>query len=374
MNTSISLCMIVRDEEELLGKCLESVKDVVDEIIVVDTGSRDGTVSLARSFGAKILMHEWENNFSVPRNISLENANGDWILVLDADETLETQSKAKMIDTLQQGKAPGYRVLIQLSPEWTEMRSLRLFKNSSRLRYQGIFHERLAIPDQDYSRYVPSDIRIIHKPFCRDDVDRKMSRNINLLKKHVALYRDDIYQILDLIRLYLETDNFSEAEKLLNNVRILLSRTDLNERDYKVYHAHYFFYKFQLYSKKNIELKDMLSLCEDAILIVPRCPWFLYEAAKIYYKLSQYDKAIDYFQQCLALGESQDFNRSMMFPKDIMGVWSLTGLGHCFFNKHDYQESAHYFKESYSHDQNDKVMAMINFSNLLIKKEEEQNQ
>jgi len=120
LNQSISLCMIVRDEEEHLEKCLESVNDAVDEIIVVDTGSRDKTVSIARSFGAGIFFHEWENDFSVPRNISLEHATGDWILILDADEVLEAQSKTKIIEAARKEEILGYQVLIQLSPEWTE--------------------------------------------------------------------------------------------------------------------------------------------------------------------------------------------------------------------------------------------------------------
>jgi len=84
----ISLCLIARNEERLLAGCLESVQGVVDEIVLVDTGSTDRTMEIARSFGAKVFELPWANDFSAPRNLSLQKATGDWVLVLDADERL----------------------------------------------------------------------------------------------------------------------------------------------------------------------------------------------------------------------------------------------------------------------------------------------
>src|SRR5205807_2544463 len=79
---SLTLCMIVRDEESMLPRCLEAVKDAVDEIVVVDTGSTDGTVAIAESFGAKVLHHEWSGDFAAARNVSFDAATSDWIVYL----------------------------------------------------------------------------------------------------------------------------------------------------------------------------------------------------------------------------------------------------------------------------------------------------
>jgi glycosyltransferase involved in cell wall biosynthesis len=84
----ISLCMIVKNEEHCLRRCLDSVRDYVDEMIIVDTGSTDHTVEIAKSYHAQIYHHPWENDFSKHRNQSLSYATGDWILQLDADEEL----------------------------------------------------------------------------------------------------------------------------------------------------------------------------------------------------------------------------------------------------------------------------------------------
>ena len=85
---TLSLCMIVRDEEEMLPRCLAAVAPAVDEIIIVDTGSTDRTIEIAHEFGAKVIEREWTGSFSDARNVSFEAATSDWIIYLDADEVL----------------------------------------------------------------------------------------------------------------------------------------------------------------------------------------------------------------------------------------------------------------------------------------------
>lgn len=89
--STLSLCMIVKNEERHLVKCLKSVRDIVDEMIVVDTGSTDKTIDIARTFGAKVFEFPWTGDFSAARNVSLEKATGDWIFVLDADEVISAR-------------------------------------------------------------------------------------------------------------------------------------------------------------------------------------------------------------------------------------------------------------------------------------------
>ena len=99
--TSISLCMIVRNEERTLGRCLASVRAVVDEIIIVDTGSTDGTVAIAEAFGARVFHATWEDDFSKARNISLQHATKDWVLVLDADEEINSLDHVRLREMIQ---------------------------------------------------------------------------------------------------------------------------------------------------------------------------------------------------------------------------------------------------------------------------------
>ncbi|MHB8146865.1 MAG: glycosyltransferase family 2 protein, partial [Vulcanimicrobiaceae bacterium] len=102
----ISLCMIVKNEERFLAQCLRSVADAVDEIIVVDTGSTDGTIEIAKSFGATVIERDWRNDFSWARNESIKPATRRWILFLDADEELVPASK---IELARLRTVPAYR-------------------------------------------------------------------------------------------------------------------------------------------------------------------------------------------------------------------------------------------------------------------------
>jgi glycosyltransferase involved in cell wall biosynthesis len=96
MESSISLCMIVKNEQAFLGPCLNAIKPMVDELIVVDTGSEDRSIDIARVYGAQVYTVQWQDDFSVARNASLEKAHGDWILILDADEVIAPQDFAAL--------------------------------------------------------------------------------------------------------------------------------------------------------------------------------------------------------------------------------------------------------------------------------------
>ena len=361
--------MIVREEEVNIGKCLESVQNIVDEMIIVDTGSRDNTVSIVQSFGATVFYHAWQDDFSTARNISLDHAKGEWILILDADEVLAEESKTAVRALTLIKDVPGYLVQIQKYHNWTEITGLRLFKKSLGLRFKGIFNEILEVPDNIYSQLIPSDIKIIHKDWSEEDFKRKLSRNTNLLKKHINLYPDSIDQILDLVMIYLKIEKLSEAEALLQKVWLNLPLKKDGKRSYNRYLLLYYYYKLHLLYKKSADFESRSSICKEALSVRPQSPLFVYEAAKAYYKSGDYAKAIKHFEQCLTFGKRHDFNRSVMFPKAILGANSLAGLGYCFFKLHNYQIAAQYFNKSYSLKKDKKIQFMLNASRSLLKRQ-----
>src|SRR3989344_1922813 len=105
---TISLCMITKNEENLLKNCLNNIKDTVDEIIIVDTGSADNTKETARKFNAKIFDFKWGDNFSEARNFSLQKATQEWILVLDADEKISNFDLEKIKNLTKSKEFMGY--------------------------------------------------------------------------------------------------------------------------------------------------------------------------------------------------------------------------------------------------------------------------
>ena len=110
-NPLFSICMIVKNEEKNLERCLRSVKQCKNyEIIIVDTGSTDNTLKIAKNHNAKIFKYKWNNDFSAARNKAMEYARGDWVLILDADEELAPNSYEKLLAPLIVTTAPFDKV------------------------------------------------------------------------------------------------------------------------------------------------------------------------------------------------------------------------------------------------------------------------
>ncbi|MGK7930973.1 MAG: glycosyltransferase [Microcystaceae cyanobacterium] len=140
--TQLSLCMIVKNEEKTLPSCLESVKNLVDEMVVVDTGSTDKTIKIAEELGAKVPSITWPNNFAIARNEALQFTSGDWILVLDADEVLTEEIIPDIKKAIEQ---PDALVINLIRHEIGAIQSpyslvSRLFRKHPRLEFSRPYH------------------------------------------------------------------------------------------------------------------------------------------------------------------------------------------------------------------------------------------
>ena len=149
-NMTLGLCMIVKDEEEVLGKCLEAVAPAVDEIIVVDTGSTDRTIEIAKSHGAKVFEQAWTGSFADARNTSFEHATTDWIIYLDADEVLVADDIARLKSlTGRVWREAFYLALTSFTGELGDggavtNSAMRVFRNRPHYRFEGRLHEQIA--------------------------------------------------------------------------------------------------------------------------------------------------------------------------------------------------------------------------------------
>lgn len=144
-NKKLSVCIITKNEEENIGKCIRSVSGIADEVIVVDTGSTDKTKQIAGDYGAHVEEFVWCDDFSAARNKSLELATGEWILILDADEELPESSCSILLADLERPEVMAYRLpLIDVGRE-EDGRSFvpRLFRNAPGLFFAGRIHEQV---------------------------------------------------------------------------------------------------------------------------------------------------------------------------------------------------------------------------------------
>lgn len=187
----LSLCMIVKNEEQHLKHCLLSTYGVVDEICVVDTGSTDQTVAIAERLGARVEHRPWQDDFAWARNESLAMATGDWILHLDADEVLTPEAKNEVRQLIRQGGFEGFLLPLDSVTPTGISRSygLRLFLRSPQIRYAGRIHEQVgeAITKLGGKVYAAAS-PILHYGYTEDPLRAtdKRTRNRSLLVQAVA--------------------------------------------------------------------------------------------------------------------------------------------------------------------------------------------
>ena len=235
---SISLCMIVKNEEEFLPKSLFAAENLVDEMIIVDTGSADRTKDIAKAFGAKVYEMDWRDDFSEARNMSLSKASGDWILVLDADEVIASRDFAEL-GALVGKKKSGFAYAFttrnyvtranvegwtrndgvyseEAGMGWLPSCKVRLFQNESRTRFENPVHE-LVEPSLKRvgTKMLDSRIPIHHYGKLNDEKSLAKGERYYLLgKQKLEEKGDDRMSLLELALQAAELKRYDEAVDL----------------------------------------------------------------------------------------------------------------------------------------------------------------
>lgn len=291
MNSGISLSMIVKNEGKHLSDCLNSVKNIVDEIVIVDTGSSDDTIEIAKSFNANIFHFEWAADFSAARNFSLSKCTGNWILYLDADERLDENS-AKIINSLirTNDNIGYYCTIVSYDSEVQRSNSIkyvRFFRNNPAARFIGKVHEQItpSLEKLNY-KFIHSDLVIHHIGYdiSKEGKKRKALRNLELLKKDFDTSPND-YILFQIGQSNFILENFSEAEK---NFTQLIKSDKLN----KQFKAESYSYLAQI-SFNNFNNKDAENFISSAIRLNDSQPFYHLLLSKIYLRNSSLKEAIN---------------------------------------------------------------------------------
>ncbi|MDR4504150.1 MAG: tetratricopeptide repeat protein [Candidatus Scalindua sp.] len=234
--STVSLCMIVKDEEGNLARCLDSVNSLVDEMIIVDTGSRDRTVEIAQRYGADVYYHAWENSFSKARNYSLQYATSKWILIMDADEELNKSDISRIKELI---KGNGYSAISFVvksrsrnSHNESYTNSIRLFRNFQGTRYDGIVHNVLSFR----GKCLESSISITHYGYnlSEKEMEKKFVRTYCLLQKQIRTDPCNPVPYRYLGILYLEKGEYGKAIRESKTALELTEIKKLNIRDFLV--------------------------------------------------------------------------------------------------------------------------------------------
>lgn len=215
---ALTVCLIVRNEEHCLGECLESIKKWADQIVVVDTGSTDNTVQVARQYGAQIEYFQWENDFANARNYSLKFATGDWILVLDADEQLA--EGIEFLTGLKSTNFEGFYVTVKspLGVNGCEADDhvVRLFRNGRGYKFTGAIHEQVAgsIKERQGPDSIGfSAIVLKHSGYVPEEIERKQktARNSRIIKRQLAKRHNDAFLLYSLGIELIQQGQYGEA-------------------------------------------------------------------------------------------------------------------------------------------------------------------
>ncbi|GIW22478.1 MAG: glycosyl transferase [Candidatus Sericytochromatia bacterium] len=350
----LSLCMIVKNEEENLERCLKSVEGIVDEIVIVDTGSTDKTVDIAKKNGAKVFYYEWENDFGKARNEAIRNATGDWILVLDADEELDKNTKdnirAFLVDI---GKDFAYQLKIKSfdykNNLTIENYMVRLFKKSPNIRFFGRIHEYL-VGTSSIINISHESLSIIHHGYKdKEKVNKKnLERNLPILK------------------MSLEDKNISDLHKSFMYFYLGTSYTNNNELDIAIDYleksvkylkdkenqptvAIYPYIKLlNLYTfqRKFDKLEEVLKKSQDDFKEVLNTGDYWYFYGILQKEKNNNNEAINYFNKAIANFEDESKSLFLLALDKTPYYYAIYQIAELYFNSGNNEEARVYLDKA----------------------------
>lgn len=318
----ISLCMIVKDEERFLADALRSVADVVDEICIVDTGSRDGTLEIARSFGARLATIAWTDDFSAARNAALELATRRWIFVLDADERLASQSREALraigrLPAKQRGCWVACRNLADDFKGTGAMTNaiVRLFPNDPRIRFRNSIHEYVTLDGAEAG--LPSDlapVEIVHHGYLSAIVRErgKAERNLRMAEAAVATAPEDAFSHYNLGMSRLLAEDKEGAIAALEQTRTMTAGAP------RAFRVNALVVLADLYAQHRRELGPAEEIVREALTIGPNYSNAHFTHGRILMLKGDRYAARDAFGRAIAAGKH---DREQFVVDDEIAIW-----------------------------------------------------
>lgn len=302
----VSACLIVKNEVDHIERCMSSLKGRVDEIVVVDTGSTDKTVEIAQSYGANVFHFDWVDDFSKARNFSMDQATGDWILIIDADEELRLSNGNQLRDFVNpEADALSMRMINllgnKLNPsDQSVITLIRLFKNTPQNRYQGKIHEQVLFSGREVTiNQIP--VEIVHYGYLeevREDKNKK-ERNIRLLEQELAADPDSGFHQFNLGMEYMVEN---DKKKALHYFEMSFQRSGTNNAYYSrlLRNLSVCYLEEKMYT-------NGVGLCKFALKLYPDYTdiWYIY--ALHMQRLNNYEEAIQILLHTLELGDTQKY-------------------------------------------------------------------
>jgi glycosyltransferase involved in cell wall biosynthesis len=325
--------MIVRNEERHLASCLASLEGVVDEIVVVDTGSTDDSVDIANGHGARVFHHLWADDFSTPRNVSLDHARGRWLLLIDADERLRPVEPGRLSALLEGADEAAFRVKLYPFVGSTPSLEYRLWRSDPRIRFRDFVHARIVdaienVAAAEGREIGVCDLSIDHLGYEGDQTLRHQ-RNLRLLRKQLAVEPDNLRNWRHLYRSLAGLRRADEAEQALERAVDLTPGNPSPEAGLAW---------TDLVSLRRERGDDITPLLAEGRARWPENWLLVWLEGRAHVDGGRYEEAIACCRQLLEV--DSDVPQPVVYPQRLFRSWPLDLLGAALFRLGRYAEAA----------------------------------
>jgi glycosyltransferase involved in cell wall biosynthesis len=339
----LTAAMIVRNEERFLGGCLASIRSIVDEIVIADTGSSDRSRDIALEYGARLIDHPWSGDFAAARNAALDQARGRWILYIDADERLAPVERDDVRAALGDPGLVAGLVWFRARTGYTPYREYRLFRNDPRIRFHGVIHETMLadideVARQDGLRVGEVELLLEHLGYDGPQ-EHKHRRNLPLLEAALVTRPDNAYlwQQLGITREALGDLRGAEAAWRAS-VDVVRRVGVLRSSDCIAY--------IDLIRTGLADSAMASGFYAEAKRLFPENPLLLYWGARLAERIGDDEAAIAGFRQLAAIDPESYRERRIGLDKRLFSEDVPAWLATCLFKRGEYAESAAWFAKA----------------------------
>jgi tetratricopeptide (TPR) repeat protein len=341
---TLSAAMIVKDDADRLDACLTSLRGLVDEVIVVDTGSADHTVAIAEELGAVVAHEPWQGDFAAPRNRSLDLATGDWILHVEPDEQVHGDFEDARAYLDRASACVGLRVRVVPRVGWTPSRECRLWRNRPDIRFRGRIHETVlpsirAAADAYALQIEPFDRITIRHVGEEDDRADKRARAEPLLLAELARHPDRPFVYGDLARVYAaEGDGERAVETWKEGITRVRTRDRMRPEGRVLYVD--LIHHLLANGVVDDELEVLVHEARDQFV---RTPTVELAAARLAFATGRPRDALEPLEWLIGLDDDGIIATGASYDQRVFGEWAWSLLGLCRFALGDDTEAADAF-------------------------------